>query len=560
MKNSKHLKTVLTKATLIAVILFGTSSCNNKQKMEEEMDVAQSNNDSRLENPSSDNQIQFRIRNAEVQKKKNTASQMELDNTIIKKDNKLAEIKNEELYNSASINPSENKTKKSETDVAVHASHLENQNEGTSIIKPNMVAAKIVGGVNTKFAEIGPVVSPNGKTIYFSRYQHPDNFAGKKDDEDIWFADWDEINNKWGEAKNIGAPLNNKYPNFINSVSPDGNTLLLGNIYLKNGKMGPGLSSSNRTSTGWSFPKEMVIEGSSKQPAVSSSQLSNNEKILLLSYEQQKNTCGGQDIYVSFIKSDNIWSVPINLGSMVNTMGTETAPFLADDDSTLYFTSEGLLGYGGNDIYVTHRLDDSWQNWSQPKNLGSKVNTATDQSFFEVTKGKIYYSSAEADGNFDVYTLTSPEEAIKLKDSKPVVLVADEKVINDTTRFFPASVNFNISSSVVFFDFDKWELTPLAKTELDKVANLLIELSFIQIDVAGFTDNVGSEKYNYDLSQKRVNAVIFYFKDKFDVDINRMTVKSFGEGKPLTNNETTDGRQLNRRVEMSIKSKLLVKN
>ena len=451
MKNRAQLKTVLIQATLVTAILFCTSSCNNKQTEEDSLNVTQSNYEPKLENLSSDNKVQFKIRTAEIISPKNTAKQVDLKS--INTTSNLRDVQSDVNNTAALTKPIENKKI---TKVEKNADLKYKNYDATSIIKPNMVAEKLVGGVNSEFAEMGPIVSSNGKTIYFSRYKHPGNFSGKNDEEDIWFADWDEANNKWGEAKNMGTPLNNKYPNFINSISPDGNTLLIGNNYFTNGKAGPGVSLSVRTSTGWSFPEQIVIEGSKHQPALSGGQLSKNKKTLLLAYEQKRHTNGGQDIYVSFIRSNNVWTKPINLGSVVNTRGTETAPFLADDDSTLYFTSNGLPGFGGNDIFVTRRLDSTWQNWSKPKNLGSVVNTNCDQSFFSVSNGKVYFSSEnESNGDFDVLTLktneTPKEQAPLLTANFATLEPVAETASVDSTYFSPLTINTNTSMSIIFF-------------------------------------------------------------------------------------------------------------
>ncbi len=93
--------------------------------------------------------------------------------------------------------------------------------------------------VNSPYKEIKPLISPKGNILYFSRQNHPDNIGGVDDVEDIWFSEKDAATGEWKEAENIGAPLNNDGPNFISSITPDGNTaiLLLGNRYGKSGKM-----------------------------------------------------------------------------------------------------------------------------------------------------------------------------------------------------------------------------------------------------------------------------------------------------------------------------------
>jgi outer membrane protein OmpA-like peptidoglycan-associated protein len=438
-------------------------------------------------------------------------------------------------------------------DNAIYSDYLINTSD---LIKSNMMPAKLNGGVNSEHPEIGAIVSPDGKTLFFSRYQDPNNIGGANDEEDIWYAEWDALNNKWGEAKNMGAPLNNKYPNFINSISPDGNTLLLGNTYLPNGKMGPGFSISNKTETGWSFPTEIKITGINKQSKWAGCDFSNNQKVLLLAYEQRKNTFGDRDIYVSFIKSDNTWSKPINLGNVINTKGTESSPFLADDDSTLYFTSDGLPGYGGNDIYVSHRLDETWQNWSTPENLGPKVNTDSHQSFFSISNRNIYYSSECESSSLDIFSINLPEIPNGLNPTieQPIALENNgDQIDSESSGNFS---DINLMLSPVLFDFAKSDLKKTSIYELDRIAKILKDSPKMQIEISGHTDNVGSKKYNEQLAQKRIDSILFYLKNQADIDESRIIVKNYGETMPEADNSTELGREQNRRVEIVLKPNL----
>ncbi|MBL7920053.1 MAG: OmpA family protein [Bacteroidia bacterium] len=313
----------------------------------------------------------------------------------------------------------------------------------SDIVKSSMVATKLTGGVNSQYPEMGPLISPDGNTLYFSRYRDPGNVGGKDDDEDIWYAEWDAKANAWGTAKNIGEPLNNKFPNFINSISPDGNTVLLGNAYSKDGSMRQGVSISRRTPTGWSFPQTIQIEDDFNSSDLVAYYLSNSQKYLLMAKEIKNNTYGGLDLYISTMKEDSTWTKPINLGMQVNTKGTESAPFLAADDRTLYYTSDGLTGYGGADVYMTRRLDDTWTNWSIPENLGPKVNTSHDESFFTTSASgdKVYFTSeGETPGDYDLYSLA----LVKTLKPTPVVLVKG-KVMNSKT-------NEPVSGVRIFFE------------------------------------------------------------------------------------------------------------
>jgi OOP family OmpA-OmpF porin len=92
-------------------------------------------------------------------------------------------------------------------------------------------------------------------------------------------------------------------------------------------------------------------------------------------------TYGSRDLYVSFLLKDGRWSEPLNLGEDINTALEETSPFLAADDKTLYFSSDGFTGYGKHDIFMSRRLDESWTRWSTPENLGPQINSPEDDAF-----------------------------------------------------------------------------------------------------------------------------------------------------------------------------------
>ena len=126
---------------------------------------------------------------------------------------------------------------------------------------------------------------------------------------------------------------------------------------------------------------------------------------------QRKETEGARDLYVSFRQPDFTWSEPTSMGAVVNTAAEESAPFIALDNKTLYFTSEGYPGFGDGDIFVTHRLDESWTNWSLPENLGPGVNTTEWDGYFTIpASGEYAYLSSRANsiGEDDIFRLSIP--------------------------------------------------------------------------------------------------------------------------------------------------------
>lgn len=274
--------------------------------------------------------------------------------------------------------------------------------------------AKLLGsGVNTVYSEVFPVISPDGQTLFFDRKDDPNNFFNPneptKKHDDI-YKSVKQSDGTWSTAVNVGTPLNNWSHNFVNSISPDGNTMLLANTYNADGSpKGGGASITRRVKgSGWSIPEELKIEGFSNKNDYVSFFMGNSNDVLLMSVENE-DSYGEKDIFVSFPKSDGTgWTKPVNIGPTINTMQVEYSPVLASDNATLYFASQGHYGYGGDDIFMSKRLDDTWKNWSTPINLGPNVNTVEDNYAFSIpASGKeVYFYSYNGKVNkSDIYHL-----------------------------------------------------------------------------------------------------------------------------------------------------------
>jgi OOP family OmpA-OmpF porin len=278
-------------------------------------------------------------------------------------------------------------------------------------VTEELATEKLSENVNSEYEEMRPLIAPDGKTLYFSRRNHPENIGGIEDDEDIWYSELDEETGEWLEAENMGEPLNNAGSNFISSVTPDGNSMMvmLGNRYQKNKDMKPGVSVSRKTSQGWTKPEELDILNAFIENNDGHYFLAQNKQTLIMAVERF-DSYGDKDIYVTFKQADGRWSEPLNLGNDINTAHTENSPFLAADDETLYFSSKGYSGFGGADIYISRRLDDTWQNWTEPENLGSELNSSEDDVFFNIPpSGKYaYYSKSNSEFDADIHRIELP--------------------------------------------------------------------------------------------------------------------------------------------------------
>jgi OOP family OmpA-OmpF porin len=482
--------------------------------------------------------------------------------------------------------------------------------------------------INSDYKELNPLLSPDGKTLYFSRQNHPENVGGVQDKEDIWYSQLDS-SGRWQLARNM-SPLNNGGPNFVNTiqtVSPDGQSaiMLLGNQYLDNGKMLAGVSISQNVGGSWTRPVALKIANDYNYAEKANYFLANNRKTLLMAVERD-DTQGDRDLYVTFMKTDSTWTEPLNLGDVVNTAGEESAPFLAANDTTLYFSSNGFSGYGGNDIYVTRRMDDTWTKWSEPENLGPEINSPLEDLFFNIPAASEfgYYSRGVSETNTDIFRVklpivktpesfvivrgkvidkatgkplgakiiyeklpdgnetgiaqTNPETGEyeirlptghlyglrseaegKISGSQNIDLrgLTAEQVIDaqdfnlDPIEVSTLAPDVTIVLNNIFFDFDKSLLKAESGPELDRMVELLKEKPTMEIEIAGHTDNVGTDKYNMALSERRSKTVVAYLIRQ-GISRKRLKAKYFGETKPLETNDTEEGREKNRRVEFKI--------
>ncbi len=305
------------------------------------------------------------------------------------------------------------------------------------LVNENLDTEKLDDNVNSQYIEHSPILSPDGKRLYFSRRGHPDNQGGAEDPADIWFSELDESVGEWLPAKNIGPPLNNSGPNFISAIIPDGEEqiILLGNRYRSKGRMFSGVSLARISSDGSiSTPENISIKNDYNYSPKADYYPTTDQKVLLMSVERD-DTYGNRDLYVSFKKGEE-WSEPLSLGGDVNTAADEASPYLQEDNKTLFFSSSGFSGFGGSDIYKTSRLDNSWTKWTEPENMGGGLNSTGDDVYFNMpaTSKHAYFTRGNSDENTDIFRFTVDDfyiDTLKTDmESKPLIATVSGKVLN----------------------------------------------------------------------------------------------------------------------------------
>lgn len=306
-------------------------------------------------------------------------------------------------------------------------------------------------GINSKYSELIPVISPDGKTLYFCRDGHPGNTGSSKDHNDIWYATFDGTN--WSNAQNIGKPLNNSGHNYVIWISPDNNKIIVNGTYTAFGETDKnGISLTTKNDDGsWSIPKTITITDFRNDGQYQNFTISSDLQVIIMACRRDGDTYGENDIYVSFRNNDGTYTKPKNIGNVVNTAKTEGTPFLAPDNTTLYFYSYGHAGYGSGDIFLTKRLDNTWLNWSKPENLGPNINSEKWDAYYTTdAKGEFAYfvSSSNSIGEEDIFKMKVQEQI------KPeiTVLVKGRVIDKKTNQPLAAQIFYDNLTENVKFD------------------------------------------------------------------------------------------------------------
>ncbi|NOZ46556.1 MAG: OmpA family protein [Chlorobi bacterium] len=258
-------------------------------------------------------------------------------------------------------------------------------------------------GVNSDKSEYIPVITLDDKTIYYISNDRVGGLGG----EDIWYSTKQD-NGTWGNPEAFNA-LNTDSHEGLLSISEDGNVAIVFGNY--KGTFGGGdLFYSVKTDEGWTLPCNLggAINTDGWE---SQAQLAPDGKTLLFCAEWD-NGYGNSDIYMSEL-TKNGWSVPVNLGNTINSGYGDMGPYMAPDMKTLYFHSWGHEGFGGADIFMSKRKDDSWTNWTKPVNLGKYINTIDDDKYLTVPASGIKGYLVRSDqpdgyGGSDIYEFVLP--------------------------------------------------------------------------------------------------------------------------------------------------------
>ena len=386
--------------------------------------------------------------------------------------------------------------------------------------------------VNSKYDEYVNMLSFDGSQLLFTRKMPMGNGYQK---ESVFVSRWN--GERWAEPQQLSFL---SFPEDVDPgaafISADGRKLYLTGCGWQR-DISCDLYVSEWNGELWSTPLRLQgnINTSSweSQPCVSS----DGRELYFVSRRS-----GNADIYCAKRHADGLWGEPQNLGEPINTKGTEMAPFLHPDGRTLYFSSDKHIGMGGFDLFMSRRGDDG--TWQTPVNLGFPINTHGDEiNFFVAADGKTAFISSQREGGmggYDIYTFELPEEI--RSDSANYLSTVDVVELAPGDAVVLQNIQFEYNSST---------LTAESRLGIEMLTEFLRRNPELKVELAGHTDNVGSDSYNLKLSTDRAEAVRNALIVN-GIDESLMTANGYGASRPIAPNDTEEHRAMNRRTEMII--------
>ena len=315
----------------------------------------------------------------------------------------------------------------------------------------NITVENLGKEINSAYPDYGPVLFANGNKLYFTS-RRQGSFSEFKDPNNEYFEDvyyCEKVNDKWEKPSNIGLPINTKTHDAMVAISEDEKSLY---IYRTNASIvGGDIFVSQKAGDNWGEVK--VFDSSINTKSGSESSISihpDGTKIYFSS--NREGGYGGKDIYCVKKLPNGKWSLPTNLGGMINTEEDEDGPFISSDGVTLYFASRGHKNMGGYDLFKT-KLQENKQ-WQEPRNMGYPINSVMDDIFISTVNNEDYFFSSNRAGGYgfsDIYHSILPK-------TKNEYIVIKGRVLDNNTQA-------SLRASITLFNKDNNRLEGVYKSD-----------------------------------------------------------------------------------------------
>jgi len=350
--------------------------------------------------------------------------------------------------------------------------------------------------------ESQPTVSSDGKTIIFSSDRV--GGYGKIDLYEINFQ-----NGKWTNPKNLGSVINSNEHEKSPYLHTDGITLFF--------------SSTN-------FP-----------------------------------SLGGFDIFYS--RKDNLgnWLEPKNIGYPINTVADQISLFVSTDGNNAFFASNQLDGIGGWDIYSFPLHNDA-----KPERVlflkgelmdeNGRLLEGVELEIKNINTNEVTVLKAEAGAYVSSLTLAKDDDVLITIKKEGFAFNSAYISANDTSFYSPANLDFELYSlkegssfdlNDIYFETNSFQISSIAEKVLFEFSTYLKLNKHIEIEINGFTDDIGENITNQILSENRAKAV-YTLLTSYGIGKRRLSYNGYGEQFPRLDNSDYSNRSQNRRTEFRI--------
>lgn len=423
------------------------------------------------------------------------------------------------------------------------------------------VPVSISDNINTSANEGAATISGDGKTLVFTSCNRPDGLG----DCDLYISF--RTGNEWSKPKNMGATVNSKAWDSQPSLSADGRTLYFtstrgGGV----GKEDIWVTNQNDDGT-WVKPvnlgKTINTSGRDMAPSVHMSGST------LYFVSDGHLGMGGLDVYKATLTKNKQWSEPQNLGYPLNTHADEGSLFITPDNKVGYYSRQVTTDAGVPAVQL-FRFDVPAE-WRSRENSTYAQGRVFDATTKKPLAGQVQLYDVQSDSLLQQVASdkVSGEYTVVLTEGKQYALYVS------APNYLMSSLSFDYTSpknltpvaldvylepiksgaamvlNNLFFDTGKYELETKSKTELNKLIRFMQLNNTVKIEIEGHTDDIGADKDNQVLSEKRAKSVVDYMIAN-GISKDRIRFKGYGESKPVKPNTSDENRKLNRRIEMRV--------
>lgn len=475
---------------------------------------------------------------------------------------------------------------------------------------------------NSQFSDFGGILTTDNILYFASARDESKKKYGWNDQPflNVYAATYVPDEEKFKDIKPVDE-LNTKHHDGPTTITADGQTMFFATESFRGGKYEK--DKKNRLKKGkvsvyrakYNGKKWTDIEPlpfNSPDYMVSNPAVTPDGKTLYFASDMP-GTVGDMDIWRVDLNEDGTYGTPENMGTIVNTEGRESFPFISEDGK-LIFASNAHKGFGGLDLYMFDLTDPN----AKVRNIGDPINTAKDDFHLSYYPEKgIGFLSTNRVGRDDIYkvrpvcvtemviTVKDQKTGAILKDAQVAILDYDKNIIE--TRFtdaygivrydtdcnkvfalqveaegyeskdvelqkwgngkYPIDVELRPIEMIVipekillgdiFFEFDKSNITQQGAFELNKLVQVLQRNPSMKIKIESHTDNRGNDAYNLKLSDERARSTMQYVISK-GISPARLEARGYGESSPKVDcgeNCTEEQHAINRRSEFIITQK-----